>query len=183
MNGAIYDSTMNVFFKLKYAKTYDAVLATPVGVSDVAVGEITWALLRGLLYSAAFLIIMTALGDVSSWWAIFALPAAGLIGFGFAAVGMAFTSFMRSWQDFDFVQLAILPLFLFSTTFYPLSVYPRWLQLVVECTPLFHGVTLVRSLTTGFVGFRLLWDAAYLGIMGLIGLVVTSRRLERLLLT
>ena len=183
MNGAIYDSTMNVFFKLKYAKTYDAVLATPVGVGDVAVGEITWALLRGLLYSATFLVIMAALGDVNSWWAIFALPAAGLIGFGFAAVGMAFTSFMRSWQDFDFVQLAILPLFLFSTTFYPLSVYPRWLQLVVECTPLFHGVTLVRSLTTGFVGFGLLWDAAYLGIMGLIGLVLTSRRLERLLLT
>jgi lipooligosaccharide transport system permease protein len=96
---------------------------------------------------------------------------------------MAFTSFMRSWQDFDFVQLAILPLFLFSTTFYPLSVYPRWLQLVVECTPLFHGVTLVRSLTTGFVGFRLLWDAAYLAIMGLTGLVLTSRRLQHLLLT
>jgi lipooligosaccharide transport system permease protein len=183
MNGAIYDSTMNVFFKLKYAKTYDAVLATPVGVGDVAVGEITWALLRGLLYSASFLVIMTALGDVKSWWAIFALPAAGLIGFGFAAVGMAFTSFMRSWQDFDFVQLAILPLFLFSTTFYPLSVYPRWLQLIVECTPLFHGVTLVRSLTTGVVGFRLLWDAAYLGAMGLIGLALASRRLERLLLT
>jgi lipooligosaccharide transport system permease protein len=183
MNGAIYDSTMNVFFKLKYAKTYDAVLATPVGVGDVAVGEITWALLRGLLYSAAFLVIMAVLGDVNSWWAILALPAAGLIGFGFAAVGMAFTSFMRSWQDFDFVQLAILPLFLFSTTFYPLSVYPRWLQLVVECTPLFHGVTLVRGLTTGFVGFRLLWDAAYLAIMGLIGLVLTSRRLEHLLLT
>jgi lipooligosaccharide transport system permease protein len=183
MNGAIYDSTMNVFFKLKYAKTYDAVLATPVGVGDVAVGEITWALLRGLLYSATFLIIMAALGDVKSWWGVFALPAAGLIGFGFAAVGMAFTSFMRSWQDFDFVQLAILPLFLFSTTFYPLSTYPRWLQLVVECTPLFHGVTLIRSLTTGYVSPRLLWDAAYLFAMGLIGLSLSTRRLERLLLT
>jgi lipooligosaccharide transport system permease protein len=183
MNGAIYDSTLNVFFKLKYAKTYDAVLATPVGVGDVAIGEITWALLRGLLYSTAFLIVMAALGDVESWWAIFALPAAGLIGFGFAAVGMAFTSFMRSWQDFDFVQLAVLPLFLFSTTFYPLATYPRWLQLVVECTPLYHGVALVRGLTTGFVSVGLLGHAAYLAVMGLIGVVVSSRRLERLLLT
>jgi lipooligosaccharide transport system permease protein len=182
MNGAIYDSTMNVFFKLKYAKTYDAVLATPVGVGDVAVGEITWALLRGLLYSVVFLLVMAVLGDVESWWAIFALPAAVLIGFGFGAVGMAFTSFMRSWQDFDFVQLAILPLFLFSTTFYPLATYPRWLQLAVECTPLFHGVTLVRGLTTGFVSPGLLVDAAYLAVMGIIGVAVTSRRLERLLL-
>ena len=69
MNGAIYDSTMNVYFKLKFAKTYDAVLATPVGVGDVAVGEITWALMRGALYSTVFLIVMSALGDVLSPWA------------------------------------------------------------------------------------------------------------------
>src|SRR5579859_436541 len=120
MNGAVYDSTMNVYFKLKFAKTYDAVLATPVGVGDVALGEITWALMRGFLYATVFVGVMAALGDVLSPWAILALPAAVLIGFAFAAVGMAATSYMRSWQDFDFVQLAVLPLFLFSATFYPL---------------------------------------------------------------
>jgi lipooligosaccharide transport system permease protein len=182
MNGAVYDSTMNVYFKLKYAKTYDAILATPVGVGDVALGEIIWALLRGLLYSAAFIVVMAALGDVLSVWAVLALPAAVLIGFAFAAIGMAATTFLRSWTDFDFVQLAVLPMFLFSTTFYPLSTYPRWLQLVVECTPLYHGVSLLRALCTGGVGPGLIGHAAYLVVMGLIGLAITSRRLAGLLL-
>jgi lipooligosaccharide transport system permease protein len=182
MNGAIYDSTMNVYFKLKFAKTYDAILATPVGVGDVAVGEITWALLRGALYSAVFLVVMAALGDVLSPWAALALPAAVLIGFGFAAVGMAATTFMRSWSDFDFVQLGVLPLFLFSTTFYPLSTYPRWLQIVVECTPLYHGVALERGLCTGAVGPGLFRNALYLAAMGVAGLVLAARRLEGLLL-
>ena len=85
---------------------------------------------------------MAVLGLVESWWALLALPAAILIGFAFAAVGLAATTFLRGWQDFEFVQLAVLPLFLFSTTFYPLSTYPRPLQVVVECTPLYHGIEL-----------------------------------------
>jgi lipooligosaccharide transport system permease protein len=183
MNGAIYDSTMNVFFKLKYAKTYDAMLATPLEPADVAVGEIVWAQLRGTLYSAAFLLVMLALGLIDSWWALLALPATVLVGLAFAAVGMACTSFMRSWQDFEFVQLAVLPMFLFSTTFFPLSVYPRPLQLLVELTPLFHGIELIRPLTTGAgVGIGLVGHALYFVGLAVLGLVVTARRLEKLLL-
>jgi lipooligosaccharide transport system permease protein len=183
MNGAVYDSTMNVFFKLKYAKTYDAMLATPLGPGDIAVGEITRAQLRGTLYSATFLLVMAGLGLISSWWALLALPAAMLVGLAFAAVGMACTSFMRGWQDFEFVQLAILPMFLFSTTFFPLSVYPRPLQIVVQLTPLFHGIELIRPLTTGAgVGIGLLGHALYFLGLAALGLSVTARRLEKLLL-
>ena len=182
MNGAIYDSTFNVFFKLKYAKTYDAILATPVGVGDVAVGEIAWALIRGALYAGTFLLVMLAMGLVLSPWAILALPAALLIGFAFGAAGMAATSFMRTWQDFDLVQLVILPLFLFSATFYPITTYPEPVRLLVELTPLYHGVDLVRGLTTGDVGPGMLVHVAYLAAMGLAGLAITARRLERLLL-
>lgn len=182
MNGGIYEST-TVFFKLKYAKVYDAILATPVGPGDIAIGEIGFALLRGTLYSLVFLIMMALLGDVGSWWAIMALPAAVLIGFAFSAAGMACTTFMRSWTDFDLVQLAVLPLFLFSATFYPLGTYPRWLQLVVECTPLFHGVALVRALNIGDVGPALIGHGAYLAVMGLAGLWVTGARIRALLLS
>ncbi len=182
MNGAIYDSTFNVFFKLKYAKTYDAILATPVGVADVAVGEIGWALIRGALYAGTFLLVMLGMGLVRSPWAILAFPASLLIGFAFGAAGMAATSFMRTWQDFDLVQLVILPLFLFSGTFYPVTTYPEPIRLLVELTPLFHGVDLVRGLTTGALGPGMLVDVAYLTVMGLVGLAITSRRLERLLL-
>ena len=183
MNGAVFDSTFNVFFKLKYAKLYDSVLATPLGPRDVALGEISWALIRGLLYSVAFLIVATAAGVVTSWWALLAIPAASLIGYAFAAVGMAATTFMRSWQDFDYVQLALLPMFLFSATFYPLSTYPDGLQWVVQATPLYHGVALVRDLMLGDVAAGVLVHVAYLGAMGVIGTVFAARRIERLLLT
>lgn len=182
MNGAIYDSTFNVFFKLNYEKTYDAVLATPLGVGDVALGEIAWALIRGTLYAIGFLVVMLVLGLVVSPWMILAIPAAVLIGWAFAAVGMAATTFMRTWQDFDLLQLVLLPLFLFSATFYPISVYPEPIQVFVQLTPLYHGVDLLRSLATGTVGLGSLVHVAYLLVMGLIGLAIVSRRLDKLLL-
>jgi lipooligosaccharide transport system permease protein len=182
MNGAIYDSTFNVFFRLKYAKFYDAALATPMRPGDIALGEIGWALIRGGLYAIAFMTVMLAMGLVHSAWAVADVPVALLVGFGSAAAGMTATTFMRSWQHFEFIMLATLPMFLFSATFYPLSVYPRPLQIVVECTPLYQGVALMRGLTLGVVGPGLLWHAAYLALMGLAGLWVAGARIGRLLL-
>jgi lipooligosaccharide transport system permease protein len=182
MNGAVFDATFNVFFKLTYARLYDAMLATPLGPVDIALGEIGWALLRGGAYAVGFLAVMAGFGLITSPWALLALPAALLVAFAFAAVGMAATSYMRSWQDFDLVMLAVLPMFLFSTTFYPLSAYPRWLQVVVECLPLYHAVELMRGFTTGVVGFGMVGHAAYFVAMAGIGVVVAARRLEVLLL-
>jgi lipooligosaccharide transport system permease protein len=181
MNGAIYDSS-NVFWKLKYAKVYDAVLATPVGPADVAVGETTWAIFRGLLYSFGFLVVIAALGLVHSWWAVLALPAAVLISAAFAGLGVASMTFMRTWQDFELVQIVQLPLFLFSTTFYPLSVYPEGLQWVVRATPLYHAINLVRALTSGVVHWQQAVDALYLAALGTFGMVLATRRIHRLLL-
>ena len=183
LNGAVMDSTFNVFFKLKYAKLYDAVLATPMGPRDVAVGEISWSLLRGGMYSAAFLVVALLAGAVRSWWALLALPAAVFIGFAFAAVGMFATTFMRSWVDFDYVTLAVQPMFLFSATFFPLSTYPDALQWLVRLTPLYHGVALERALVLGDVGWGVLGHVAYLLVLGAVGVVGAARRLERLLLS
>ncbi len=116
MNGAIFEGT-NVFFKLKYGKIYDGILATPMQPTDVASGEIAWALVRGAVYSLAFLVVMMVMGLIESWWGLLAFPAALLIGFAFAAVGTAAATFMRSWQDLDLVTLVTLPLFLVSATF------------------------------------------------------------------
>ena len=182
MNGAIFDSTYNVFFRMKYDKLYDSALAAPMRAGDVALGEIGWALIRGGLYAAAFMAVMLVMGLVHSAWAIAALPAALLIGFAFASVGMAATAYMRSWQHLEFVTLATLPMFLFSTTFYPLSVYPRAIQIVVECTPLYQGVSMLRGLTLGVVGPGLLWHVLYLAVMGLAGLYIAGRRIGQLLL-
>jgi lipooligosaccharide transport system permease protein len=181
MNGAAYEC-INIFFKLKYAKTYDAMLSTPVGPTDIAAGEVTWTLFRGLLYAVGFLVVVAALGLVLSPWAILAIPAALLIGFGFAGVSVAGATYMRSWQDFDIFGLVQLPLFLFSATFYPLSVYPPALQWVVRCTPLYNATALMRALMLGGVGWTQLVNVAYLATMGLIGLAITNRRIAKLLL-
>ena len=182
MNGAMYDSTFNVFFRLKYAKLYDAVLATPMRPTQVALGEIGWALIRGTIYAIAFIGVMLALGLLHSPWVVLDVPAAVLIGFAFAAIGMFGTTYMKSWQDFDYVILASMPLFLFSATFYPLSVYPRPAQVVIEWTPLYQGVVLLRDLTVGVAGPGLLWRAAYLAVLGVAGLYASGRRIGKLLL-
>jgi lipooligosaccharide transport system permease protein len=182
MNGAIFDSTMNVFFKLKFAKLYDSMLATSLGPVDVALGEISWALIRGGLYSAGFLFVMLVMGLTASVWAVLLLPAALLIAFGFASVGMALTTFMRGVQDLDLVEVAILPLFLFSGTFYSLSVYPTWVRIMVECLPLQHGIALLRALNAGAMDWSLVGHASYFVGMAAVGLTVASRRLGVLLL-
>jgi lipooligosaccharide transport system permease protein len=183
MNGAISESTFNFFFKLNYNKTFASILSTPLSPGDIALGELGWALIRGGLYSIGFLGIMAVFGLIVSPWVILAFPAALLVGFAFGAVGMAATSFMRTWQDFDLIQLIVLPMFLFSGTFYPITAYPPALQTFVEITPLYQGVDLIRSLTVGYISPILLVHVVYLTIMGVIGLVITSRRLDKLLLT
>jgi lipooligosaccharide transport system permease protein len=181
MTGSLLDTTFNFFAKMKYAHTYDAVLSTPLGTRDVAVGEVTWALLRGAFYSGAFLIVMWLFGDLESPWAVLCLPAAILIGFGFAGVGLGATTFMRSFVDFDYVNMGIIPLFLFSATFFPITQYPAGLQAIVRVTPLYQGVVLERSFAVGDLHWTLLLNAAYLGIMGWAGLRVATRRIGRLL--
>lgn len=182
MQGALFDATFNIFFRMKYAKLYDAVLATPLRPWDVATGEVTWALLRGTAYSAMFVVVMVAMGLTSSWWTVLALPAAMLIGYAFAGAGMALTTWMKSWQDFEYIQLVVVPMFLFSGTFYPLDTYPTGLQWIVQATPLYQGVVLCRGFATGSVGWELLVAVGYLAAMGTLGMYVASRRLAKLLL-
>lgn len=181
MNGALLDTTFNFFVKYKYSHTYDAVIATPINPNQIAYGEITWAVLRGAIYSAAFLITMVFFGDVNSWWGVLALPGAVLVSFAFSSAGLAGTTFMRTWIDFDYVNMVMIPLFLFSATFFPISRYPDWLATVVKCTPLYQGVVLERSLCLGDLSWTLLLHAAYLLVMGLVGLRIAGPRLVRLL--
>jgi len=182
MNGAIYDSTWNVFFKLNYGKLYEGMLATSLGPLDVALGEIIYALLRGLAYATGFMIIMQILGLNLSWTALLALPAVVLIAFGFASLGMAVTSYMKTFQQMDWINFVLLPMFLFSATFYPITVYPGWVQQIVMALPLWHGVELIRGLTTGVLDAGMLWHVLYYAVMIAIGLVFTTKRLRALFL-
>lgn len=182
MNGALYDSTMNVFFKLRFVRLYEAMLSTSLGSLDVAVGEIGLALFRGLLYALGFMVVMLLMGLVSSWWALLMVPFALLIALGFASIGMAVTSWMKTFQHLDMVTFVMLPMFLFSSTLYPLSVFPTWLRWLVQALPLWHGVELMRQLDVGALGWNSLGHAAYFVVMSVIGITVASLRLRALFL-
>lgn len=182
MNGAVFDSTFNFYFRLRHEKLYESVLATPMRVGDVAIGELTWCLIRSGIYSAAFVLVMVAMGLTSSWWTLLALPAALLIGLAMAGIGMASTTWMRSWQDFEFITLTTMPMFLFSATFFPIETFPSWVRWVIEATPLYRGVVLCRELTTGLVTWASAVSVVYLVVVGALGLWVVSRRLDKILL-
>jgi lipooligosaccharide transport system permease protein len=182
MNGAMAETTMNFFAKMKFMKLYDAVLATPVTPMQVALGELLWALIRGALYSAAFLIVMCGMRLTTVGWALLAFPTTLLVGFGFGALGMAVATFVRSWLDFDYINVAQFALFLFSGTFAPAGGFPPVMRVLVEVTPLYHGVELVRGFTTGSPHWGMLGHAAYLAALTVAGLWIASRRVGRLLL-
>ncbi len=181
MNGPVFEA-FGIFFKLRYAKIYDGVLATPVSPRDVAIGEITWSQMRGAMYAAAFVLVMLVMGLLESPWGILAFPGAMLIGLAFGAIGMAATTFMRSWQDFDLITLVTMPMFLFSATFYPLSVYPEWLQTVARISPLYHAVDMLRAFTLGTFDWSLLVHIGVLLAMVVVGITISARRVEQLLL-
>lgn len=182
MNGAMYDSTMNVFFKMRYAKLYDQMLSTSLGPLDVALGEIILALFRGLLYACGFMVVTTLLGLNLSWTALLAIPAALVIAFGFASVGLAATSFMKSFQHLDMVYFVMLPMFLLSATFFPISVYPEWVQWIIMALPLWHGVDMIRQLTTGLIQPSMWVHVGYFAVMIVVGVAVATRRLRALFL-
>jgi lipooligosaccharide transport system permease protein len=180
MNGAIAESIFNVFFKLNFSKTYDAILATPLGIREIAVGEMLWSLFRGTLYVIAFVMVMIGMGLVISPFLFLVIPASILIGAAFSAAGLATTGYLRTVQDFDLpMGLVIMPMFLFSGTFFPISFYPQPIQLAMELTPLFHAVGLLRGLATGLLGWHELWDLVYMVIFGTIAMWLALTRLEQ----
>jgi lipooligosaccharide transport system permease protein len=181
MNGAVIDSIFNTFFRLKISHSYDAVLATPLDVTDIALGEVWWALARAVLYSGSFLVCMALLGDAGSAWVILCWPAAVITSFAFSCLGLAACTYIRSWQDFDLVTLIQLPIFLFSATFFPITLYPRWLGAVIAFSPLYQSAALLRGLALGQFDWIMIPRAGYLVAIALAGLWLAARRFRSIL--
>ncbi|MFC0557358.1 ABC transporter permease [Planotetraspora thailandica] len=177
MNGAMNETTFNMYGKLTTDKTYESILTTPMSVRSVALGEVFWALVRGAIVATVFLVVVSIFGLANLPEALLVIPSALLIGFAFAAVGLLTVTFLRSWQDFQLIQLVMLPMFLFATTFFPLDVYPRPVQVFVEVLPLYHSVELVRAAFLGTGGNPAV-AVIYLAVLGIVALAVAVRRLE-----
>jgi lipooligosaccharide transport system permease protein len=181
MSGALSETTFNFFGKMKFMRLYDGMLATPIRPMEIAIGELTWAMIRGSIYAAAFLVLMAVMDLTSPLLALAAFPATVLTGFAFGAVGMATSTLIRSWQDFDLIATVQFALFLFSGTFVPATAYPEVVRWLVELSPLYRSVDLVRAITTGTVGWVQLADVLYLLALTAFGLIVAGRRMTRLL--
>jgi len=182
MNGAIYDSTWNVFFKLRFANLYQGMLATPLGPLDVAAGEIFMALFRGFLYALGFTGVIAVMGLATSWWALAMIPVALLIALGFAAFGMAITSYFTTFQQMDWVTIGLLPMFMFSSTLFPITVFPQAVQWFIMVLPLWHGVELMRQLSVGHFEGSTFVHLGYFAVMSVAGVGFTTRRLRSLFL-
>ena len=183
MNGAIFDSTWNVYFKMQFAKLYQGMLATSLGTLDVALGEIGWAMFRGFVYAIGFVTVVGSLGLLPSLGgAILAVLAAGIVAFAFASVGMGVTSYVKSFQQLDMITFLLLPMFLFSGTLFPLSIFPEWAQVLINALPLRQSIDLVRDCMNLNLSVSLLGHVSYFAVMIIGGLFFTTRRLTALFL-
>jgi lipooligosaccharide transport system permease protein len=174
-----------VMAAIKWLRTYFAMLATPLTVVDVLVGHLAWIALRLVMVTSIYLLIMTAFGTVHSVLAVFAIPVGVLTGLAFAAPIAAFAAAQQNDTGFTTIyRFGLIPLFLFSGTFFPIALLPGWLQPIAQATPLYHGVELCRGLVLGHVGP--LAAAAHVGyLVGLvaIGLVLAMGTFRRRLVT
>ena len=181
MQIAVNESTYPVMAGIKWLKTYLAMLATPLEVTDVFYGHLLWVITRVALASSVFLAVMAMFHVIASPYAVAAFPAAVLTGTAFAAPVMAFSATQETDQRFVVLyRFAVVPLFLFSGTFFPVSELPGWLQDIARVSPLYQGVSLCRDLVLGRMGgFEYLGHIAYLLLMvigGVLAARVTYRR-------
>lgn len=183
MSGAVLDSTFNTFHKLRIAKTYATTLATPLSPQALALGETAWATIRGTMHATVALaaIVILHLSHSALVWVT--LAAVVLVAYAFSGLGLAMATLLRSWQDFDLMQLVLMPLFLFSGVFFPLAGYPARLRPVVEASPLFWGVDLIRSLCLGGLHpAHACLEGAGLVLVGTAGVAFAGHRLSAELL-
>ena len=178
------ESMYPVLGAIRWQRTYHAMLSTPLGVRDVVGGHLLWMATRVGMAVGSYLVVMAAFGAVLSWWAIAVLPVGILTGMAFAAPLAAFAVRQESDNPFPLIfRLGLVPLFLFSGVFFPISQLPAGLRVLAYVTPLWHGVDLSRQLTLGKVDVpAALGHVAFLSALCALGVGAAFRNYSRRLL-
>lgn len=183
MNGASFEVTYNVFVRMEFEKSYDAMLTTPIEPADILMGELLWAITRSSIYGLCFFIVIALFGLASFPSALLALVAIPLTGFLFGAIGLAFTMWIRNIDLYSFYfTLFLTPLFLFSGVFFPLEERLSGPALLLaEVLPLVHPVRFARACFLGDFSMMMLWDLFYcLAVSGVLLLWAHKRIQNRL---
>lgn len=185
MQTAVGESTYSIMSKIMWQKNYQAMLATPLAVRDLLLGELVWIASRLALTTSVFFVVMIAFGAVHSPAAVLAVPAAILTGLAFAAPVVAYSATQHNDAGFSVIfRFIVTPLFLLSGTFFPVDRLPPLVQPIAWVTPLYHGVALARGISLGTLDVgggivHVLVLAAFIVVGGALGLVAYHRRLFR----
>jgi lipooligosaccharide transport system permease protein len=183
MQSGVFSATYPIMSKITWQRNYEAMLASPLEVRDIFLGELGWIGVMLTQLSVPFFAVMALFGVFDSWTAILAIPVVILLGLSFASVMMAYTATLATDEAYTWIfRFIVTPLFLLSGTFFPITELPTWGRVVAQATPLYHGVELVRQLTIFELHPSALWHLAYLVIMVSIGVTLGIRNLERRLL-
>ncbi len=183
MFGASFETTYDSFVRMKYEKTYDAVLATPLSIEDVIGGEILWGATRGFLNALIFLVIIAVFGLVKSPLALLLVPFLFMSSLLFAVIGMTFTALVSNINLFNyFFTVFLTPLFLFSGIFFPVNALPSWAQKLAFFTPLYHVVVVCRNLVVGKLSLDVMISAALVIILSLVFFLVPIALMKRRLI-
>jgi lipooligosaccharide transport system permease protein len=180
MTAATFETTINTFVRIHFDRVYEAMMATPVTVEDIVVGEIMWAMTRSTIYATVMLGVVTALGLTHSWYAIF-VPFLGCLGgMMFAILGLTYTSFLKSIDQVNFYfTLFMTPMFLFSGVFYPIDALPATVRTLAFLSPLYHLVEIIRPIVIGRLDFGILSHFAWIIVFILIFTAVPVNRLRK----
>ncbi len=180
MNAASFETTINTFVRIHFDRVYEAMMATPVTVEDIVVGEIMWAMTRSTIYSIVMLGVVAALGLTHSWYAVFVPLIGAMGGMMFAVLGLTYTSFLKSIDQSNFYfTLFITPLFLFSGVFYPIDALPEIVKTIAFLSPLYHLVEIIRPLVIGNIGYGIIVHLAWVIVFILIFTAVPVNLLRK----
>jgi len=163
MNNAFFENTYGSFVRMYYQKTFDAMMATPLTVNEIIAGEIVWGATKSMIATMIMMAVISAFGLIQYPSGLLLIPLAFLGGMAFGAVGMYFTGMVSHIDLFNLpFFLFITPMFLFSSTFFPIENLPQWAQIVAMTLPLTHLVGLARSLCYSRFDGMMLWQLSYL---------------------
>jgi lipooligosaccharide transport system permease protein len=183
MYNAFFETSYSSFVRMYYQKTFDAMLATPLNLTEIITGEIVWAATKSVIATALMLLVVSLFGLVHYPSGLLLIPLAILGGLAFAAIGMVFTSIVPNIETFNIpIFLFITPMFLFSGTFFPLENLPLWARMLARLLPLTHLVDLSRAVVMGYWDSSLPWSVAYLAVFCLIFFPLAIARMRKRLI-
>ncbi len=180
MYSAFFECSYGSFVRMYYQKTFDAITATPLNIDETIAGEIMWGATKSMINGSIVTLIIVLFGFADIKFVLLMIPIAFFGGMMFASLAMLFTSITPNIDSFNFpFFLLITPMFLFSGTFFPLTILPEGGQVLAQFLPLTHVVTLARGITFGALTTTHLLSVAYIGIVSMMFFVVSVKLMRR----